>query len=419
MDRGDRAEGKARSRHPRAGQIDGETHVGRRLARARCARRLHAGARSRAPHLVCARPRRPSPQPIIIALAAPVVIEADATPNPGGWPKGGQTVVDLPQRASVLCHHLVRAGGGAARRLSRLSYFQGPARAGPERQRQAVPVTPAMISFPRGARRPGPASPTCCWPAWRPMAGSICPQAWPQFRAAEIAAFAGKPYQDVAFAILSRFAGDAFTDAELKADIDAAYAGFDAPAHRAAGRDRRATCYLLELFHGPTLAFKDIALQMLGRLFARALAQARRPRHHRGGDVAATPARPPSRRWAGCPISMSSCCIRKGRVSEVQRRQMTTAPHANVHNIALEGSFDDAQAIVKALFADTAFAARDRPDRGQFDQLRAHRGAMRLLLHRHGAAGQARDLRRAHRQFRRHLRRRGGDAHGPGRRNGW
>ena len=149
--------------------------------------------------------------------------------------------------------------------------------------------------------------------------------------------------------------------------------------------------YLLELFHGPTLAFKDIALQVLGRLFARALAK----RGGRATIVAATSGDTGSAAIAalgGLPNIEVFVMHPKGRVSEVQRRQMTTAPHANVHNIALEGSFDDAQSIVKALFADTAFAARSASDRRQLDQLRAHRGAVRLLLHRHGAAGHARDL---------------------------
>ena len=113
--------------------------------------------------------------------------------------------------------------------------------------------------------------------------------------------------------------------------------------------------YLLELFHGPTFAFKDIALQMLGRLFARALKR-------RGGKatiVAATSGDTGSAAIAalgGLPNIEVFVLHPKGRVSEVQRRQMTTSGHANVHNIALEGSFDDAQGIVKGLFAETDFA---------------------------------------------------------------
>ncbi|MEI9885189.1 MAG: hypothetical protein WDN08_01610 [Rhizomicrobium sp.] len=104
------------------------------------------------------------------------------------------------------------------------------------------------------------------------MAALYLPGAWPQIAAAEQAAFAGQPYADVAFAILKRFAGGSFTDAELKGDIDAAYAGFDAQ-QIAPLVEIAPGLHLLELFHGPTLAFKDIALQVLGRLFARALAK--------------------------------------------------------------------------------------------------------------------------------------------------
>ena len=115
--------------------------------------------------------------------------------------------------------------------------------------------------------------------------------------------------------------------------------------------------HLLELFHGPTLAFKDIALQVLGRLFARAL----KMRGGRATVVAATSGDTGSAAIAalgGLENIELFVLHPKGRVSEVQRLQMTTSPHANVHNIALEGSFDDAQAIVKALFADEAFARR-------------------------------------------------------------
>ena len=121
----------------------------------------------------------------------------------------------------------------------------------------------------------------------------------------------------------------------------------------AIGEDR----YLLELFHGPTLAFKDIALQILGRLFARALAA----RGGRATIVAATSGDTGSAAIAalgGLPNIDVFVMHPKGRVSEVQRRQMTTSIHNNVHNIALEGTFDDAQSIVKALFADGDFARR-------------------------------------------------------------
>lgn len=187
-----------------------------------------------------------------------------------------------------------------------------------------------------------------------PDGGLYMPAAWPQFSAAEIAAFAGQRYQDVAFAILSRFVGDSFTAAELKQDIEAAYAGFTNP-EIAPLSPMTGNRYLLELFHGPTFAFKDIALQILGRLFSRALTR-------RGGKatiVAATSGDTGSAAIAalgGLPNIEVFVLHPKGRVSEVQRRQMTTSGHANVHNIALEGSFDDAQSIVKGLFAEKEFA---------------------------------------------------------------
>ena len=189
-----------------------------------------------------------------------------------------------------------------------------------------------------------------------PDGGLYMPESWPQFSQAQIAAFAGARYQDVAFEILSRFAGTSFFAADLKADIEAAYAEFDAPAIAPLSELGKGQ-YLLELFHGPTFAFKDIALQVLGRLFARALKS-------RGGKatiVAATSGDTGSAAIAalgGLENIEVFVLHPQGRISEVQRRQMTTSPHANVHNIALEGSFDDAQALVKGLFAEKEFAAQ-------------------------------------------------------------
>ncbi len=184
--------------------------------------------------------------------------------------------------------------------------------------------------------------------------GLFLPKAWPQISAAEIAGFKDKPYAEAAQAILKRFVGDSFADAELRADIEAAYAGFD-DARIAPLVEIGRGLYLLELFHGPTLAFKDIALQVLGRLFARAL----KTRGGRATVLAATSGDTGSAAIAalGGLANVDLFVLHpKGRVSQVQRLQMTTSPHRNVHNIALEGSFDDCQAIVKALFADEAFA---------------------------------------------------------------
>jgi threonine synthase len=183
-----------------------------------------------------------------------------------------------------------------------------------------------------------------------PDGGLYLPKSWPKLSGG----FKSPRYQDAAFRILSEFTRGSFADAELRAAVDAAYAGFDAPAVAPLNEigDGR---YLLELFHGPTLAFKDIALQVLGQLFSRALAK-------RGGRVtivAATSGDTGSAAIAalgGLPNIDVFVMHPRGRVSDVQRLQMTTSAHANVHNIALNGSFDDAQGIVKALFADKAFA---------------------------------------------------------------
>src|SRR4029077_4776787 len=130
-----------------------------------------------------------------------------------------------------------------------------------------------------------------------------------------------KSYADAAFAILKYFTGGSFSDAELKADIDAAYSGFDDP-HIAPLSEIGKDLYLLELFHGPTLAFKDIAMQVLGRLFARAL-------NKRGGRatvLAATSGDTGSAAIAalGGLANIDLFVMHpKDRVSEVQRRQMT------------------------------------------------------------------------------------------------
>src|SRR3954463_1366711 len=189
-----------------------------------------------------------------------------------------------------------------------------------------------------------------------PDGGLYLPENWPQLSPAEIAAFQRAPYRDVAFAILSRFTAGCFSDADLKEAITAAYAGFDAPEIAPLveiGEGR----FLLELFHGPTLAFKDVALQILGQLFSRALSR-------RGGRATIVAATSGDTRLGaiaalgGLPNIDVFVMHPRGRVSDVQRLQMTTSAHANVHNIALEGSFDDAQSIVKALFADMEFARK-------------------------------------------------------------
>ncbi|HEY4264870.1 MAG TPA: threonine synthase [Micropepsaceae bacterium] len=186
--------------------------------------------------------------------------------------------------------------------------------------------------------------------------GLYLPEHWPQFAQSTIDEFAGLPYAEVAFRLMRPFIGDAFSHEEFHADVQSAYAGF---AHKAVAPlvQLAPDLFLLELFHGATLAFKDVAMQLMGRLFARALAK----RNRRATVVVATSGDTGSaaiaalRGAAGVDVVVLHP---KGRVSEVQRRQMTSVLDSNIHNIALEGSFDDTQTIVKALFADADFAAR-------------------------------------------------------------
>ena len=186
--------------------------------------------------------------------------------------------------------------------------------------------------------------------------GLYLPQHWPQFALPSIGDLAAVPYSEAAFRVMRPFIGDTFAHDEFRADVEAAYGAF---RHHAVaplvqiGPNR----FLLELFHGPTLAFKDVAMQLLGRLFARALAKERR----RATVIVATSGDTGSAAIAalkGQPDVDVVVLHPKGRVSEVQRRQMTTVLDSNVHNVALEGTFDDTQNIVKALFADEQFARR-------------------------------------------------------------
>ena len=179
--------------------------------------------------------------------------------------------------------------------------------------------------------------------------GLYLPESWPQISPDEIASFAGKPYADVAFAVISRFVGDEIPAATLKSILDAAYASFRHPSvaplvEIAPGH------FLLELFHGPTLAFKDVAMQFLARIMDHILAQ----RGSRATIIGATSGDTGSaaiEAFKGRDTTDIFILHPEGRTSEVQRRQMTGVADANVHNIAILGTFDDCQAIVKSLFA--------------------------------------------------------------------
>ncbi len=186
--------------------------------------------------------------------------------------------------------------------------------------------------------------------------GLYLPERWPRFDREQIEALRGASYQEVAAGVLAPFVEGALDEAELRDLIDQAYAGFDHVAV-APLRQLDANDWLLELFHGPTLAFKDIALQLLGHLFEHFLEKRGRAVTIVGATSGDTGA-----------AAIEACAGRArmtivilhphGRISEVQRRQMTTVAAANVHNIAIEGTFDDCQALLKAMFDDQAFRAR-------------------------------------------------------------
>jgi threonine synthase len=186
--------------------------------------------------------------------------------------------------------------------------------------------------------------------------GLYLPERWPRLERDELAGLQGAPYQEVAARVLAPFVGDDLGEAELRALIARACASFDHAAI-APLRQLWPNTWLLELFHGPTLAFKDIALQLLGLLFEHFLVR----RERAITVVGATSGDTGSAAIAACAGRARMAIVilhPHGRISEVQRRQMTTVAAANVHNVAIEGTFDDCQALVKAMFNDAAFRSR-------------------------------------------------------------
>ncbi|MFN5631291.1 MAG: threonine synthase, partial [Sphingomonadales bacterium] len=176
--------------------------------------------------------------------------------------------------------------------------------------------------------------------------GLYVPQVWPRFTADEIAAMRGLPYVDLAAKVMAPFTAGSLTEAELRDLCAAAYGSFShdavTPLVQLDGQH-----WLLELFHGPTLAFKDVALQLLGQLFERFLT---------GTDTKLTIVGATSGDTGSAAIHAVAgreqieifMLHPEGRVSDVQRRQMTTVLAPNVHNIAIAGSFDDAQTMSAA-----------------------------------------------------------------------
>lgn len=180
--------------------------------------------------------------------------------------------------------------------------------------------------------------------------GLYVPAEWPRFTTDEIRALRGFAYPDLAARIMAPFVAGSLTEDELLALCHEVYGDFGhAAVTPLVQLDEQH--WLLELFHGPTLAFKDVALQLLGRLFETFLAR----RNERLTIVGATSGDTGSaaiQAVAGLERVEIFMLHPKGRVSDVQRRQMTTVRAPNVHNLAIEGSFDDAQAHVKRMFTD-------------------------------------------------------------------
>ncbi|KKC41250.1 threonine synthase [Devosia epidermidihirudinis] len=188
--------------------------------------------------------------------------------------------------------------------------------------------------------------------------GLYVPQSWPQVSPAQIAAFAGKSYADVAYDIIGRFVGDEIAPDKLRAIIDGAYASFRHPAV-APLVEIESNHFVLELFHGPTLAFKDVAMQFLSRVMDHILTE----RGLKATIVGATSGDTGSaaiEAFRGRDTTDIFILHPRGRTSPVQRLQMTTVLDANVHNIAIEGTFDDCQNIVKAMFNNHNFRDRVR-----------------------------------------------------------
>lgn len=186
--------------------------------------------------------------------------------------------------------------------------------------------------------------------------GLYVPKEWPRFSKKEIRALRGKSYEEIAFTVLSPFVDGEIADDKFRAMIDEAYASFRHPAI-APLVQTGPNAFIMELFHGSTLAFKDVAMQLLGRLMDHVLAE----RNQRATIVGATSGDTGGAAidaFAGRDRTDIFILFPHGKVSPVQQRQMTTSKAANVHALAVKGNFDDCQNLVKAMFNDVAF--RDR-----------------------------------------------------------
>lgn len=183
--------------------------------------------------------------------------------------------------------------------------------------------------------------------------GLYVPESWPHLSRETLASFKDKSYAEVAYEVLQPFIGGTPDNDRFREILVSAYKAFEvpdvAPVAPLGGQH-----YLLELFHGPTLAFKDVAMQLLARLMDEALSR----RGRRATIIGAT-----SGDTGGAAIEAFRgrenidifIFFPEGRVSDVQRKQMTTPTDSNVHALAIDGTFDDCQALVKDMFNDADF----------------------------------------------------------------
>ncbi len=188
--------------------------------------------------------------------------------------------------------------------------------------------------------------------------GLYVPESWPTFDAKTIAGFAGRPYAEVAVEVIKPFVGDSIAEADLARMAREAYGTFRHPATAPLGQ-LGDSLFVLELFHGPTLAFKDLAMQLVARLMDHVL-------HQRGERTTIVVATSGDTGGAAVEAFRGRAQVDvvvlypHGRISDVQRRMMTSVPDVNVHALAIEGTFDDCQALVKAMFNHHAFRDRVR-----------------------------------------------------------
>jgi len=211
--------------------------------------------------------------------------------------------------------------------------------------------------------------------------GLYVPAVWPRFNAAQLEAMKALDYNGLALEVIRPFVGGAIDDADLKAIIDKAYATFETPEITPL-IELEDGLFVMELFHGPTLAFKDVAMQLLGGLFDHVL----KARGERVTIVGATSGDTGSAAIAACQGKEAVDIYMlhpKGRVSEVQRRQMTTVIADNVYNLAVDGTFDDCQDLVKAMFNDTPF--RDRHHLSAVNSINWARVMAQIVYYFHAA----------------------------------